>query len=282
MRAMSLAYLFLAAASDAPDASLQKVEAFGDKVMDALPKIGIALIILLFGWWLAGRIKAMVVRVFVRRHVEPTVGSFVAQLSYWLLVVLAAVFALEEVFPTMSTTLVTVLGASTLAVGLALQNSLTNFAAGMMIILARHFRAGDSIEAGGVTGIVEAIGIFDTILITDDNRKIIVPNGKILGGPIVNTSAKSTRRLDLVISIAYGADLKRAKEIILSALKADARVLPTPAPTVAMGALSENSVDLAMQAWVAVGDYNALRSDVLEKVKLGFDAAGVAFPPPPS
>jgi small conductance mechanosensitive channel len=198
-----------------------------------------------------------------------------------LLLVIAVVFALDVAVPTASTTLITVLGASTLAIGLALQNSLSNFAAGMMIILSRHFRAGDSIEAAGVTGIVESISIFDTILITDDNRKIVVPNGKIIGGPIINASAKTTRRLDVVFSIAYGADLKRAKEIILSVLKADARVLPTPAPTVAVGALGENSVDLAMQAWVAVGDYGALRADVLEKVKLGFDEAGVAFPPPP-
>jgi small conductance mechanosensitive channel len=172
------------------------------------------------------------------------------------------------------------LAASTLAVGLALQNSMANFAAGVMIILFRHFRVGDSIEAGGVAGTVEEISIFDTHLTTDDNRKIIVPNGKILASHIVNASAKPLRRLDLVFHVSYESNLKQAKAIILSSVNEDIRALPNPPPAVLVTNLGENAVHLTVRVWTAIGDYDNLRSHLLEDVKLRFDTAGIVIPRP--
>jgi len=249
------------------------------KFLDNLPHLVSALIILVVGLWLAGRVKALLRRLMISRHVEVTLTSFLSQLCYWLIVAVVVLVALQNA-QVETTPFSAVLGAGALAVGLAMQNLLMDFVAGVMIILFRYFRVGDDIEAAGVKGTVEEISIFNTHLKTADNRKIIVASSKILGAPIINSSAKPTRRLDLVLNISYESDLKLAKQIILSELQNDVRVLPNPAPTVAVDNLGESSVDLVLRAWVAIGDYQNLRSHMLEALKLRFDEAGIDIPYP--
>ena len=256
-----------------------KIQGLFDAFINDLPHFAVALVILMAGWWLAGRGRTFLRGVMTARHVDATASSFLSKLCYWLLLVIVLIMAVREVGID-TTPLTGMLAASTLAVGLALQNSMSNFAAGVLIIFFRYFRVGDSIEAADVKGVVEEISIFDTHLLTADNRKIIVPNGKILGSAIVNSSAKPTRRLDLVFNISYESNLKQAKQIILAAMQADIRVLPNPEPAVLVTNLGESSVDLTMRAWVAIADYEPVRSHLLEEVKLRFDEAGVSIPYP--
>jgi small conductance mechanosensitive channel len=249
------------------------------KFKENLPHLAGALIILIVGWWLAGWVKGILRRVMVARHVDVTLTSFLSQLCYWLIIAVVVLAALQNA-QVETTPFSAVLGASALAVGLALQNSLMDFAAGVMIILFRQFRVGDEIEAAGVKGVVEEISIFSTHLKTADNRKIIVTNSKILGSPIINASANATRRLDLVVSISYESNLKLAKQIVLTELQNDIRVLPNPAPTIAVDNLAESSVDVILRAWVATSDYQDVRSHLLEALKLRFDEAGIDIPYP--
>lgn len=249
------------------------------KFKENLPHLAGALVILIVGWWLAGWVKSLLRRLMVARHVDVTLTSFLSQLCYWLIIAVVVLAALQNA-QVETTPFSAVLGASALAVGLALQNSLMDFAAGVMIILFRQFRVGDEIEAAGVKGVVEEISIFSTHLKTADNRKIIVTNSKILGSPIINASANATRRLDLVVSISYESNLKLAKQIVLTELQNDIRVLPNPAPTIAVDNLAESSVDVILRAWVATSDYQDVRSHLLEALKLRFDEAGIDIPYP--
>ncbi len=248
--------------------------------MHYLPKLGKGLLVLAVGWWLAGRIKVFFKKIMVARHVDVTLTTFLSKFCYWLLIVVVLIMALSEADPTITSPLTGMLAASTLAVGLALQGFLSNFAAGVLIILLRHFRVGDSIQAAGVSGTVEEISIFNTCLVTDDNRKIIVPNGQILAAPIINSSAKPLRRLDLAFRISYESDLKQAKVILLTCLQNDIRALPNPPPSVSVTKLGENAVELTTHVWMASGDYDALNSHLLEDVKLRFDEAGIVIPCP--
>jgi small conductance mechanosensitive channel len=268
-------------ATTPPDSPVSTAAHFlSDPIVEYLLQLGTALAILLVGWWIAGRIRNGLKRIMTARHVDTTVSTFLSKLCYWLLIIIVVIEALEKAKLVDTSPLTGMLAASTLAVGLALQNSLSNFAAGVMIILFRHFRVGDSIEAGGVAGTVEEISIFDTHLITDDNRKIIVPNGKILSSHIINASAKPVRRLELVFNVSYESNLQIAKQIILASIQGDIRALPTPLPEVLVGHLGDNSVDLRTRVWVAIGDYDALRGHLLEDVKLRFDSAGIVIPYP--
>lgn len=248
--------------------------------MHYLPKLGKALFVLVVGWWLAGRLKTFFKKVMVARHVDVTLTSFLSKFCYWLLIVVVLIVALTAADPNIGSPLTGMLAASTLAVGLALQGFLSNFAAGVLIILLRHFRVGDSIQTGAVSGTVEEISIFNTCLVTDDNRKIIVPNGQILAAPIINSSAKPLRRLDLAFRVSYESNLKQAKVILLACLQGDIRALPNPPPSVIVTKLGENAVELTARVWTASGDYDALNSHLLEDVKLRFDAAGIVIPRP--
>ncbi len=176
--------------------------------------------------------------------------------------------------------LVALLGAAGLAIGLSLQDSLKNFAAGVMIILFKPFKLGDFVEAGGATGVVEKITIFSTQFKTGDNKEIIVPNGAIYGGMIVNYSTKETRRIDLVFGIGYGDDIKKAKEIIIDILNSDEGILKDPEPTVALGELADSSVNFNVRPWVKSADYWPVRADILEKIKIAFDENGISIPYP--
>ncbi len=242
-------------------------------------KLAIALAIFIIGRWLAHRITAFIERLLTRSKLDEMLVNFLGNIIRTLLVAVVAIAALDQLGVD-TTSLLAVLGAAGLAVGLALKDSLSNFASGVMLIIFRPFKVGDFIEAAGVSGVVEKVTIFNTIMKTGDNREIIVPNSQIYGGTIVNVSARPTRRIDLVIGIGYEDDLKKAKDILEQILREDERVLDEPAPAVALGELADSSVNFNVRPWVNSGDYWPVRADLLEKIKLTFDEQGISIPYP--
>ncbi len=242
-------------------------------------RVLVALAILLIGRWLARRITRMTERAMERVQVDPMLVRFVGNLVYFALLVVVVLAALEQLGVN-TTSALAVFGAAGLAVGLALQKSLSNFAAGSMLIFFRPFKAGDFVEVAGISGVVEEVRVFNTVLRTFDNREIIVPNGQIYEDKIVNYSARDTRRVDLVFGIGYEDDLHKAKALIREILAADERILSDPEPFVALVELGESSMDIAVRPWVRASDYGAVRSDLLERVKTAFDAHGIHIPYP--
>ncbi len=238
-----------------------------------------ALVILLLGMWTAKFLTRMVRRLMTARNVEPTLVSFCGNLVQTALVIFVVIGTLAQLgFET--TSLIAILGAAGLAIGLALQSSLSNLAAGVMILMFRPFKAGDYIEGAGVAGEVHGLHLFTTRLQTPDNKTIFVPNGKLMNDNITNFSRQPNRRLDLVIGISYSSDIGRAKDLLREILAEDPRVLPEPAPRIGVLALADSSVNLAVRPWARQEDYWDLYFDLLEKIKLTFDSAGIVIPFP--
>ncbi len=242
-------------------------------------RILLALAILVVGRWAVRRITRLTERALERVEVDPMLVRFLGNLIYFALLVVVVLAALEQLGVN-TTSALAVFGAAGLAVGLALQKSLSNFAAGAMLIFFRPFKAGDFVEVAGISGVVEEVRVFNTVLRTHDNREIIVPNGQIYEDKIVNYSARDTRRIDLVFGIGYDDDLKQAKALIEEILATDERILEDPKPTVAVVELGESSVDIAVRPWVKSKDFGAVRSDLLERVKAAFDTHGITIPYP--
>lgn len=205
--------------------------------------------------------------------------EFIQAIAKALLLIFVIVAALDRLGVN-TTSLIAVLGAAGLAIGLALQGSLQNFAAGFMLLMFRPFKAGDYVEAAGTGGMVEKISIFSTILRTPDNKEVTIPNGSIYRDNITNYSARDTRRVDMIFNISYGDDIKKAREIISAALKADERILPEPEPTIVVGALSDSSVDFWVRPWVNTSDYWPVKWDLTEKIKIDFDNNDITIPFP--
>ena len=231
-----------------------------------------------------GRLVAKVVVRFVRRlmkraDTDQILIDFVCSISNVLLLLVVVIAAVDQLGVD-TTSMVALVGAAGLAVGLALQGSLQNFAAGVMLVIFRPFDNGDYVEIAGTSGTVEEINIFSTRLRTGDNRIVIVPNGPIFNNTITNNSTRDTRRIDMVFGIGYDDDIKQAKGIIENLLKADERILEDPASLVAVAELAESSVNFVVRPWVASGDYSSVRYDLNEKIKLSFDAAGISIPYP--
>ena len=241
--------------------------------------IALAIVIFIVGRWLANTLTDVVVRLLKKSRMDDMLISFVASITKTILLLFVAIAALNKLGID-TTSLIALLGAAGLAVGLALQNSLQNFAAGVMLIVFRPFKAGDFVELAGVAGVVENIGIFSSVLRTGDNRELIIPNGAIYGGIITNYSARSTRRVDMVFGVAYDDDLKAAKELLRSIILADDRVLSDPEPVVAVSELADSSVNFIVRPWVKSADYWPVLLDTTEKVKLEFDAQGLSIPYP--
>jgi small conductance mechanosensitive channel len=254
----------------------QGVGKYYNVLIEYLPSVVVALAVFAVGRWIVWRLTSFLRHSLAGRRVDHTLSAFLTNLLYWLLLVLLLVMA-ASIAGLPVNSVIAVLGASALAIGLALQNSLSNFAAGVMIILFHYFRVGDNIETPDAAGQVEDINIFDTRLKTGDNRLLIVPNSKIISGIVINSQAMDLRRLQLVIAIAYNADLLRAKEIIAKTLHEDPRVLAEPPALVAVGNLSDK-VELFVQPWVRIADADAVKYHLLETVKLRFDAAGIDWP----
>lgn len=242
-------------------------------------KLLLALLVFLVGRWLARRMMALLDKALERSRVEDTLRSFLGNMAYYALLAAVVLAALGQVGLNI-TSFLAVLGAAGLAVGLALKDSLSNFAAGVMIILMKFFKKGDYISAGGTSGTVSAIRIFNTYLTTPDNQVVVVPNNAILSGVIVNASANDTRRIDLVVGVGYGDHIPNVKAILEAILKEDERILQDPSPQVAVSELAESSVLFVVRPWCRTENYWSLRFDLTEKIKLAFDAQGVSIPFP--
>ena len=242
--------------------------------------IVIAIAIFIIGKWLARKVTDIAHKLMMKNDkVDETLAKFLDGIIYYVLMVMVVLTALKQLGVD-TTSFFAILGAAGLAIGLALKDSLGNFASGVMIIMFRPFKVGDFINAGGVSGSVEEVSIFNTILKTGDNQKLIVPNGAITGGTITNVNAKPERRVDLIVGIGYNDDIKKAKEILNSLVVSDERVLQDKGITVAVSELADSSVNFVVRAWVNTPDYWAVKFDLTENIKLTFDKEGISIPYP--
>ncbi|QJD60648.1 mechanosensitive ion channel [Pseudomonas sp. gcc21] len=254
------------------DAWLPLVVQYGSQVL-------LALVTLLIGWWIIGRVTAGIQAMMEKRKIDRTLHGFVGALvgiglKVLLVISVAGMIGIE------TTSFIAMIGAAGLAVGLALQGSLANFAGGMLIIILRPFRAGEFIEAQGVMGTVDSIQIFHTVLKTADNKTIIIPNGSLSNGNIVNYSRQPTRRVDLNMGIGYNDDVKKARKILLDLAAADERVHKDPAAAVWLVSLGESSVNLSLRMWTNNADYWGVFWDIQELAKEHFEREGITIPFP--
>ena len=238
-----------------------------------------ALLIFVFGRWIAKGVSRLVKRLMGKAGVDEILISFIGNMLYFALLVVVVIAALDRLGVNTSSVLA-IFAAAGLAVGLALKDSLSNFSAGVMLVLFKPFKAGDFIEAAGSAGVVEKLRIFNTVMRTGDNREITIPNSQIYGGTIVNFSARDTRRIDMTFGIGYGDDIRQAKTLIEEAMTEDARILKDPEPVILLMELADSSVNFAVRPWVNAADYWVVRSDLLEQVKAKFDANGISIPFP--
>jgi small conductance mechanosensitive channel len=238
-----------------------------------------ALLIFIVGKWLARRIADLLAKLLGKNNVDLTLVNFLTNLAYYTMVVLVVVAAVGRLGVN-TTSFLTIIGAAGLAVGLALKDSLSNFAAGVMLVLFRPFTIGDVVSTAGITAKVEKITIFNTLFCTPDNQLVIVPNNKIISDIITNINAKDTRRIDLVVGISYTDDMIQTKDILEGLAKADTRILTEPATTIAVAELADSSVNLVFRPWVKTDDYWAVRFDLTENIKNALDEAGISIPFP--
>ncbi|MEF2144998.1 MAG: mechanosensitive ion channel domain-containing protein [Desulfovibrionaceae bacterium] len=254
-----------------------------DRLMFWASEYGLRILVALGVMWLgivlSRRVSRLVAALMTKAKVEETLVCFARNVVYYMLVVAVGIAAVGQVGIDV-TSFLAVLGAAGLAIGLALKDSLSNFASGVMLILFRFFRVGDYVTVAGTSGTVKAVNLFSTELLTPDNQKLYVPNSSILGSVIVNVTANDTRRIDLVVGIGYGDDIGKAQGILEGILKDDPRVLKDPAPTVAVSELGASSVDFVVRPWVATGEYWDVRFDLTRRIKEVFDAQGVSIPFP--
>ncbi|MFW5815790.1 MAG: mechanosensitive ion channel family protein [Wenzhouxiangella sp.] len=238
-----------------------------------------AILIFFIGRWIGKRVVRGVSRGMEKRGIDALLVTFVGNILGILLLVIVVMISLGHL-GIQVTPLIAVLGGMALAVGLALQSSLSNFAAGIMLVILRPFTRGHFVEAGGVSGTVQSVGIFNTQLQTPDNRLVIVGNSDITGNPITNYSAFDTRRIDLIIGVSYDDDLKLAQATIRRVIEGHDKVLADPEPAILVMELGESSVDFAVRPWVLAEDYWTTRSDLLESLKTELEAAGCSIPYP--
>lgn len=235
------------------------------------------LVILVAGYIVAGIARSLIRRVFQQRKLDATIGSFVGNLAHTGIMAFVVVTALGQLGVD-TKSFAAIIAAAGLAVGLALQGSLSNFAAGVLIIAFRPFKAGDVINAAGIEGTVEELQVFSTTLNTADNKRIIVPNSALMSGNITNYTANDSRRVDLQVPIGAGQDMARVHEVVLSVAKADPRILKTPEPAVANVKLIDLGLMIELRAWCKTGDYGAVLGDLLAKVPPALAAAGLRHP----
>jgi len=251
---------------------------FFDVLINYSPKLISAFLILFVGIYVIRFINRLVRKIMVQRELDPTLSKFLADILNWILRVLLFVTFISKL-GIETTSFVAILGAAGLAVGLSLQGSLSNFAGGMLIILFKPFRVGDTIEAQGVIGTVTEIQIFVTKLNSANNQTIFIPNGILSNGIITNFSVAGMRRIDLVFSLSYDTNIKEAKEIVLEVMKNHAKVLKNPVPMVAVKDLSDNAIHLAIRPWSNNEDFGEVSSDILENCKAAFDKKGIIIQP---
>lgn len=238
-----------------------------------------ALLILIIGNWVVKAIANSAANVMRKKGFDKAVVDFVHTFVRYLLFVIVLIAALGRL-GVQTASVVAVIGAAGLAVGLALQGSLSNFAAGVLIVAFRPFKSGDYVEVAGVSGSVDSIQIFSTVLKTPDNKMVVVPNGAIISSPITNYSRHDTRRIDYIIGVSYSADLQKTKHVLADVLAKETRLLSTPAPTIGVVELADSSVNLVVRPWVRTADYWAVYFDLLQAMKEALDAEGIEIPFP--
>ncbi|MDA3807930.1 MAG: mechanosensitive ion channel [Thiomicrorhabdus sp.] len=243
-------------------------------------KIAMALLIFVVGKFVVKMVVSLVKKLLSRSpSMDEMLINFISSIVNAVLILFVIIAALDQLGVDTSS-LVALIAAAGLAIGLALQGSMQNFAAGVMILVFKPFKSGDFVEAGGVSGVVENVQLFSTTMRTTDNKEVIVPNGGIYSGPITNYSARDTRRVDMVFGIGYDDDLRKAKAILETLVAEDERILKDPAPVVALSVLAESSVNFIVRPWVNSEDYWKVSWEMNEKVKLAFDEAGISIPYP--
>ncbi len=258
----------------------QVVEKYlGENGADLLWNVLAGIAILLIGRWIAKLVTRIIEKLTTRARIDETLVKFVSNMAYWAMLVMIIVAAIDQVGID-TTSFAALVAASGLAVGLALQGSLSNFAAGVMIILFKPIRVGDYAEAGGTAGVVEEIQIFHTMMRTGDNKQIIIPNSMITGDTITNFSAKDTRRIDLVIGCGYDDDLLAVKRFLEEVLQTEEEILEDPEPIVRVHELGDSSINFDVRPWVPSSEYWEVKCSLMEKIKLGFDERGFTFPFP--
>ena len=238
-----------------------------------------AILTLVIGLFVARLISGGFHKVLTKRKLESTIVDFATAMTRYVVIAFVVIAALSRI-GVQTTSFIALIGAAGLAVGLALQGSLSNFASGILIVMLRPFKAGEYIEAAGTAGSVVSVQIFSTTLTTPDNKFVVVPNSAILGGNIINYSRMPTRRIDLVIGVSYGSDLAKTRELLDRVVKANSAVLATPAPQVAVAELAASSVNLVVRPWVNCEDYWKVRFELMEAIKNGLDAEGIEIPFP--
>ena len=231
-----------------------------------------------------GRIVARILQKGLRKMlqtqaVDKILETFVCNLAYWAIMIFVIIAAINQV-GVQTTSLIAVMGAAGLAVGLALQGSLSNFAAGVLIVIFRPYRVGDWVEAAGISGSVEQVQILTTILKTGDNKQIIVPNSQIMNSIITNYSANDTRRIDMIVGVSYSDDLDKVRKTLEELVASDERILKDPACTIAVSELADSSVNFVVRPWASTADYWSVKFDLTEAVKKRFDKEGISFPFP--
>jgi small conductance mechanosensitive channel len=242
-------------------------------------KIAVAIAIFFIGKIAARYLTTIVTRLMERSRLDQMLIKFLHNLLYVVLLV-AVVIAAVQTLGVNVTSLLTIIGAAGLAVGLALKDSLSNFAAGVMIIVFRPFKIGDFITVtGNTSGVVDEIGMFSTMMRTADNQRLIIPNSAVISGTIINSSALPTRRIDFTFPLTYASNIADAKKAVESVVFADARVFKEPAAAIGVDQLGNHAMTLYVRAWVKSGDYGDARTDLLERIKNALEAAGVSFPP---
>jgi small conductance mechanosensitive channel len=250
-----------------------------DLAMDWGIKVLAALAIFVIGRWVAMGVRRGVRRMMEKGGIDPMIIGFVASITYIALLAFVVIAALGQL-GIQTTSFIAILGAAGLAVGLALQGSLANFAAGFLMIIFRPFKVGDFVEAAGVAGVVKDMQIFTTTMKTGDNKTIIIPNAKISGDNIINYSAEENRRVDMTVGVAYDADLSKVRDVLNDIISKEERILSDPAPQVAVAELAESSVNFIVRVWTKTEDYWGVKFDATETIKNRFDEAGIGIPFP--
>ena len=239
-----------------------------------------ALLIFIIGKWIVNKVVGIFGKILRKvKGMDETLIKFLENIVYYALMIVVLLTSLGKL-GVETTSFLAILGAAGLAIGLALKDSLGNFASGVMIILFKPFKVGDAVTAAGVTGSVSEVGIFNSIFITPDNQKIIVPNGAITSGSIVNINAHDTRRVDLVVGIGYGDDIKKTKEVLNDIITSTDKVLLDKGITIAVSELADSSVNFVVRAWVKTPDYWDVKFGLTETIKLRFDEEGISIPFP--
>jgi len=241
--------------------------------------VAIAIAIFYIGKMVVGMIVRGMRKVMQKQEIDKTLETFVSNLVRMVLMVIVVIAAISQL-GIETTSFIAIFGAAGLAVGLALQGSLSNFAAGVLIVLFRPYRVGDFIEGAGIAGVVEQVQILTTVLRAGDNKRIIVPNGQIMDSIITNYSANETRRVDMVVGVSYGDDLDKVRSVLEELVAAEERILDDPACTIAVSELADSSVNFVVRPWVQTADYWGVKFDMTEAIKKRFDKEGISIPFP--